>query len=284
MALALLGAGMFFSCAPKEESAENKDGKDQKTEAKAEKKKVVYDQNDASSMLAAVTEAVGGMDKLKSLHDVSYRYEYLKPDNTIDISEERYIFDNEVSWARYSIHEVNVMPGMEGEVVQFYNGNEAMCCHKGEMLEDEQAVVLSKFLRKANYFWFTMMFKLTDPGTIAEVQGQEEVDGTLYDVVSLSYKPEETGKEANDAYILYINPQTHLVDQFMFSLPFMGVNERVLMAKVTYEEIDGVKVPAKRMMYGPNPETGEMALMVDQTLSNIKFNNGFTAEELSKDI
>ncbi|GAA3647898.1 hypothetical protein [Flavivirga jejuensis] len=47
--------------------------------------------------------------------------------------------------------------------------------------------------------------------------------------------------------------------------------------------MNGVKIVSKREVFAPNPEGG-YNLMVSQTLKNIKFNNGFTEESLSRQV
>ena len=283
-AAVLTGLVAFTSCEQKGEATKTADTAEVKMEKETmPEKKVMYDTNDPKSMLMAVADASGGMDKLKALNDVEFEYHYVHPDGKMDISKERYIFEKEVSWAKYMKHEINVAPEMEGDVVQFFDGEKAMVHAHGEMMEDPQLVGTGQFLRQANYMWFTMMFKLTDPGTVHTYKGQEEVDGKTYDVVEVTYDASSTGKEQNDIYIVYINPESKMVEQFYFSLPAFGVEAPVLLAKVNYKDIDGVKVIDKREMFAPNPEGG-MAPMVTQTLKDIKFNNGFTAEKLSKDV
>lgn len=251
---------------------------------KEEKMAVVYDTTDVSTMIAAIEEANGGTEALRALKNVEYDYYYLKPDSTIDISKERYIFEDETSWAKYTTHQVNVPAELEGDVVQFYDGKSASCYIGGEMIEDEKTIGMGQFLRQANYMWFNMMFKFQDPGVIANYNGRKEHKGKLYDMIDISYDSTVTGKAQNDAYVLYVNPETHLVDYFNFSLPALGVNVPALHAELTYEEIDGIQVVTKRMMYTPNPETGEMGVMVDQELKNVSFNNGFDKESLAKEV
>ncbi len=244
-------------------------------------KKVNYDTKNPENMLKVVALNSGGMAGLKAQNDVQFEYHYLKPDGKKDISIERYIFENEVSWAKYTTHEVNVSPEMEGDFVQYYDGKSATAFSKGEMLKDEKTVGMSQFLRQANYMWFTMMYKLTDPGTIHEYNGQEEIEGTTYDIVTVSYDPAVIGKQVNDTYVVYINPKTQLVEQFKFSLPALGVEAPVLLAKLTYKDINGLKIVTKRDMFAPAPDGSGMVPMVTQVLEDVKFNNGFTPENLS---
>ena len=244
----------------------------------------VYDTNSPESMLKAVSEACGSFNALKALKDVSFDYHYVQPDGKKDVSNERYIFDKEISWAKYTQHEVNIPAELEGDVVQFFDGQNAKVLASGSELEDPKVVGTGRFLRQANYMWFTMMFKLTDPGVVSKYDGQEEMDGKKYDVVTVTYDPEVTGKEQNDIYILYINPETHMVENFKFSLPAFGIEVPVLLAKLTYTTIDGIKVVSNRKMFAPSPEGEGMVPMVEQILENVTFNNGFTAEQLRTEV
>jgi len=268
--------GVFFSCNNAEKTVT------ENIEEPVEK--VLYDIASPKSMLLAVSEACGGIDKLKSLNDVEFDYHYLSPDGKKEISKERYIFDNEISWARYSVHQLNVSPDLEGDIVQFYDGESITVYHNGQALNDSTAIGTGQFLRQANYMWFNMMFKLNDPGIIYKYGGQEEIEGTKYDVVNVAYDPEVTGKKQNDIFVVYINPETRMVESFDFSLPVWGIMEPVLHAQLTYEEIDGIMVITRRIMTGPAPDGNGMVPMLDQQLKNIRFNNGFTASQLRQDI
>ncbi len=241
-----------------------------------------YDPQDAKSMIQALHDAVGGKERLLSLKDVQFTYTYDQVSKgTKDISVERYRFADEASWARYSVHEENVAPNLEGEVTQSLYQGKATFKHKGEELSDPALLGVTTFLRHANYFWFTMMFKLSDPQVIAEVLPRRTVDAKTYDVVKVTYDPAVTGKEQNDIYILYFNPETHLVDRFLFSLPAFGVNEPVLLFDVEYTRMQGIQVITKRTMYGTDGQgnkQGEAQLI--QTISDVKFTNGFTKQDL----
>ncbi len=245
--------------------------------------KSLYDVNNPKGMLQEVSKTIGGIDGLKKLHDISFTYNYVHPDGKKDISTEKYIFENEISWAKYTTHQINVAPNLNGDIVQFYDGEKAFVHNNGKAVTDAQIVGTGQFLRQANYMWFTMMNKLTDPGTIHKYLGQEIVEGTTYDKVHISYDPEITGKKENDIYIVYINPVNKMVEQFKFSLPAFKVMEPILLAKLTYTDIEGVKVVTTRNMFSPTPN-GTYTPMVTQTLENIKFNNGFTVESLRNEI
>ena len=81
---------------------------------------------------------------------------------------------------------------------------------------------LSEYLKRAERmwtgatYWFLMPFKWKDPGVRLSYQGEETVDGVLYDVVHLSF--EGVGLTPGDQYWAYVNRETHLMDRFRFEL------------------------------------------------------------------
>lgn len=242
---------------------------------------IIADTPNPQKLIKKMEKAMGGWNKLYKLKDVQFNYNYEYPDqNKRDYSLEKYIFEGEHSWAKYDVHQINVMPTEEGMVIQSYVNGKAAMSHDGKMMKDESSVGLSQFLRKANYYWFTMMYKLSDPGVELSMMEPETVKGVNYQKVRVDFNPTTVGKEVNDAYILYINPKTNLVDQFLFSLPARGVNQPVILMTVEYQTINGLKVPAKRYIFQPSSD-GKLSQTPNliQTSSNIKFNNGFTPQD-----
>nr|WP_298791119.1 DUF6503 family protein [uncultured Allomuricauda sp.] len=265
------------SCGPKDKKAQA----DEQNLVETVVQEPVYDTTNPETILAAIEHSHGGWNDLWKKGDVEYTYTYHSPANDKkDVSVERYIFSSEASYGKYSQHEINVMPETEGEVVQYFNGNETVVLVNGEKTDDPQGNAVGEFLRKANHFWFVMPYKLNDGGTITTYQGQEEYNGTTYDKLHITYDPEVTGKEQNDIYILYVNPETKLIDRFYFSLPFLGVNEPVIIGDYEYEDIDGQLVSAKRTYFLPSEEGYSEDPSIIQTLTDIKFGNGFTEETL----
>lgn len=234
-------------------------------------------QIDAKSqmLLKALKKVNGGWSKLSSKKDVEYTYIYDDKQKGVDISKERYIFDGEHSWASYSQHEVNVLPAVKGLAKQSLVSDKSTITLDDTPITDKMAVGGTTFLRKANFFWFTMMYKLDNPGTIFKYIGKEVLNDSKYDKVMLSYDAKATGKEQNDTFILYFNTKTHLIDQFYFSLPAFGVNEPVLRMELEYEQVDDIYLSTERKAYMPD-EKGVYLLGGIYTSKDIKFNNGFT--------
>lgn len=231
----------------------------------------------SKELINALVSVNGGYKKLASKKDVSFTYKYDNFDKGYDLSTEKHIFDGEHSWASYKHHQINVLPGQEGVAIQSFVDSKPQLTLNGEAITDEKNIGGTIFLRKVNSYWFTMIYKLQDQGTNYTYLGTEDVYGTLYDKVSLTYDGKVTNKEKNDAYILYFNPETHLIDLFYFSLPAWGIDRPVLKMVIQYEVIDEIYVPAVRKVYGPDPK-GEYHLAGEFTFSDVKFNNGFNKE------
>ncbi len=235
----------------------------------------------SESLIKALYRVNGGWKKLASKRTVEFSYLYKDYQKGTDISKERYVFRDETSWAEYTRHEANVLPdNTSGIVRQLYMNGTSKIAHNGNMVSDPAAVGGTGFLRTANYYWFTMMYKLDDPGTIHKYLGQEVVNGINYDKVSLSYDGAAIGKEVNDEYILYFNPNTKLVDLFYFSLPALGVNQPAIKMELTYEKIDGVYVSTYRKASFPD-DKGNYSVGLEQFTTNVKFGARFNSSSLS---
>jgi len=238
-------------------------------------------QKDPKDLIKKMVEVVGSMEDLIALKDVEYIYTYGNSLNgKQDISKERYIFEGELSWGKYLRHKGLIFPDQEGEVIQGYNGKSAWTTFDGKLVDDPEAVKMAEFVRKTNFYWFAMMPKLLDPGVHYEYKGIRKVNGLEYELVEITFG-ENVGDVA-DIYVLYINSRTHLVDQFLFTVMDWGMKEPMLM-KVKYEEINGLKLPTKRMFTPANWE-GEIRekIWTDQIITDIKFNNGFLRSDFDK--
>jgi len=235
---------------------------------------------DAKSLelLNALVAVNGGYEQLAAKKDVQFHYVYDNFEKGKDVSTERHIFDGEHSWGSYEQHDLNVMPRMEGTALQSLVDGTPTLTLDGKSITDPKAIGGTVFLRKVNFYWFTMMYKLKDPGTNYKYLGSEKVGDITYDKVSLIYNADVTKKEKNDEYILFFNPKTHLIDQFYFSLPDWGIDKPILKMTLAYETVDGMLITTVRKGFMPS-EKGEYVPIGVYTFSDIKFNNGFKKED-----
>lgn len=229
---------------------------------------------DAKALVAKVVDEAGGADVLKKKMDVEYTYLYRRGETgALDVSVERYLFDGEKSWARYDVHEGFNM-GDDGPVIQGYDGRTTWVTVAGVKRSDAESLARADFLRKTNFYWFAMTFKLLDPGIRYAYSGRKKVGQTTYELVKITF--EQGVGDVSDTYLLYINPKTWRIDQFLFTVLDFGKTEPFLM-RVEYERIEGVLLPTKRR-YAASDWSGHVprdTKWTDEFSFGIRFRNGF---------
>lgn len=236
--------------------------------------------NPAKQLIADVSKKVGTYEDLKKLKNVEYTYSFRNTKTGLeDISTERYIFKNEASWAEYKTHHVYVSPKSDSVITQFFNGKDSTTVFEGNTaVNDPKTIVAAKFLRKANFYWFTMMQKLLDDGLHYELLTDRSLNGVNYKIVKIGF--DKNIGDVQDDYVLYINPKTLLVDQFIFTVKGSSIKKPMLM-KIKYEKIHNVYLMTKRYVYLSDWE-GKIAdtPLFEQQSNNIKFNNSFNMSDL----
>jgi len=237
-------------------------------------------QNKGHELVYDMVQKVGDYGSLVEKNNVSYTYTYKTPDGKTDISKEKYIFDGEYSYGEYKKHE-KTFPQLEGVIEQGYDGKEFWLKHNGKILLDEKMLKRVAFNRPTNFYWFTMMQKLLDPGLNYEYLGEKSINNKNYDVVKVTFNSED-GKP-KDIYQLYINKKTSLVDHFLFTVADFGAMEPKLM-QVEYKEVEGILIPNKRQ-YKNSTWTADVTdkPWVKATWSDIKFNTKITKEDFKKE-
>jgi len=250
------------------------------TETKDDNSSTPKFQNKGHELVYDMVQKVGNYNSLLDKKDVIYTYTYTTPDGQSDVSTEKYIFDGEYSYGKYKKHE-RTLPQLKGVIEQGYDGSEFWLKHNGKVLSDEKLLKRVAFNRPTNYYWFTMMQKLLDPGLGYEHLGERKLGNKNYDVVKVIFITKDS--KPKDTYQLYINKETSLVDQFLFTVADFGVMDPKLM-QLDYEKIDGFMIPSKRQYKNSTWEadvTDEPWIKV--SWSDIKFNNGLKKEDFKKE-
>ena len=198
-------------------------------------KKEISSSDSAKALIEKMVTKTGSYELLKKLKDVEFTYDFYSPrTKKSDISIERYIFNREVSWGQYKTHNVFVLPKEKGIVTQYYEstGNSWIALENAKMT-DKRALLSSDFLRKANYYWFTMMPKLLDKG-IVYTQLPDRVHNRInYNIVKIGF--EQGVGDVQDDFILYINPTTFLVDRFLFTVKGSALG--ISLMEIEYETV-----------------------------------------------
>lgn len=232
--------------------------------------------NPAKKLIEEMVEASGGLDKFKKLQDVVYDYTYRDSlTGKQDVSKERYIFKDEMSWGTYNERGYRMFPDREGTLVQCFDGEDTWVSLDARVFKDKESEMVKRadFTRKTNYYWFTMMYKLLDDGINYELLDDQELNGQNYRKVKITFG--DGVGDAQDIYILYLNPETKLVDQFLFTVMDFGRAEPLLM-QVKYETVYGLKWTTYRRYAaadwdGNLKENPEWKLEISE---NLLFNQG----------
>lgn len=268
----ILSSVLVVSCnnTPKKDVQINKEQPTEKTATPTFK-------NKGHELVYNMVQVVGNYNQLRKKHDVIYTYTYQTPDGKSDISTEKYLFDGELSYGKYTKHE-RTLPDLNGPFEQSYNGEQYLLKHDGKYIENEAAIKRVAFNRPTNFYWFAMYQKLLDPGLIYEYLGEKDVDGKNYDIVKVSF--ESKNDKPTDIYQLYINKETKLADQFLFTVADFGVMETPFLMTMEYEKIEDLLIPTKRHYKKSDwNATVTQDPWINVTWSNIKFNNGLTPED-----
>ena len=247
---------------------------------KDSKSDIKSDNDKAYALVKKMVKKVGDLDQLKKKKDVIYTYSYITPDGKYDQSIEKYIFDGELSYGQYLTHQ-RTFPDLPGIIEQGYDGAEYWLKNEGKIINDKDRLKRVKFNRPTNYYWFTMMQKLLDPGLIYEYLGESSIGDQEYNIVKISFEPDED--KPSDIYQVYINKKTSLVDQFLFTVADFGMMEPKLM-QVEYEKVDGIYIPAKRQYKASNWNADVTEKPWIKVLwTNVRFGNKLKKEDFKKE-
>jgi hypothetical protein len=258
-------SALFTACGNKE----TKNEETSKTAVENPEGKTPEFQNKGHKLIYKMTQETGSYQDLLNLKDVTFKYTYRTPDKKEDISIESYIFDGELSHGAYLKHE-RTLPDLKGKMQQAYNGTDFWLKLDGKEVTDSSAIESATFTRKTNFYWFAMMQKLLDPGINYEYLGQNNIEGKLYDIVKVTFNTSED--VASDTYQLYINPDTHLVKQFLFTVIAKNVTDPILM-RVKYENVQGILLPTYRKYTKSDWKANVLKdVWVEEISEDIKFN------------
>ncbi|MEP2023540.1 MAG: DUF6503 family protein [Reichenbachiella sp.] len=237
-------------------------------------------QNKGHELIYNMVQKAGSYQDLLNKKDVVYTYTYQTPDGKTDVSTEQYIFDGELSKGTYLKHE-RTLAQLDGSFTQGFNGTDFWFKHNGEYLDNEDYLKRTQFNRKTNFYWFAMFQKLLDPGLNYEHLGEKTMEDKNYDIVKVTF--ESPDGKPTDIYQVYINQETALIDQFLFTVVDFNMVETPLLMQVKYESIDGLMIPSKRQ-YKKSTWEAEVSddPWINVSWTDIKFKNGLSSIEFDK--
>lgn len=106
------------------------------------------------------------------------------------------------------LHNINSHEGRA-----FLDGEELQGEARDAMLKDAYAAWVN------DTYWLLMPYKMRDPGVTLKYDGEEEIDGRMYDKVVLTFQ--SVGLTPGDRYWAYINRRTMMMDRWAYRLESM---------------------------------------------------------------
>lgn len=220
-------------------------------------KKNTSERNSATVLLKEMVTAMGGIESYQELKDISFTYNYRDlTTGKADVSTEKYLYKGEWSWAKYETHNKNIFPELKEPVIQSWNGKEAWLQVGDSLITDPFHLKMTDFSRKTAFFWFNMMYKMLDKGTIYKSLPDRTFNGKGYKIVEVTY--EKNIGDVQDRFVLYINPKSKLVEHFLFSNAHFSEDAPPRIMHITFQEVEGMKFP-ERMHYEPADWNGNVA-------------------------
>lgn len=131
-------------------------------------------------------------------------------------------------------------------------------------------------------YFFSMPFKLTDPGTVWEEKPDRELAGKTYQTARLSFMA-NTGDSPDDWYLIYKDPNTNRLEAAAYIVTFNSKPEEAeknphMIVYSDYKMIEGVAFASKWKFYEWNQDKGIGKQLGEAEVSDIRFS------EMEKDL
>lgn len=164
------------------------------------------------------------------------------------------------------------------EKVRLAKANGATLVYDGKNLYLSPAKVNEKEARFDIFTWqyfFSMPFKLTDPGTIWEERSDQKLDGKTYQAARLTFTA-NTGDSPDDWYLIYKDPNTNRLKAAAYIVTFNSKPEEAeknphIIVYSDYKMVEGVAFASKWKFYDWNRENGLGKQLGEAEISNIHF-------------
>lgn len=116
------------------------------------------------------------------------------------------------------------------------------------------------------------MYKMVDKGTIHKQFPNRVYNGKNFKIVEVTY--EKNIGDVQDRFVLYINPESKLVEHFLFSNIHFSADAPPRMMHITFQNVEGMKFP-KRMNYEQSDwdgniikTTNNLSILKEEKLQN----------------
>ena len=166
-------------------------------------------------------EAHGGLEAWYAAPTSSYTWEYANVDNDIRFKTHM-VVDNYTRTAYHDLLELGTFDNPQPVEGRFaWDGTDAW------ISPDTLRQPNPRFWATTGFYFESIPFILADPGLQYEIMPDEELDGTMYDMVKVSYDA-GVGDSPGDIYILYLDKETAQVFAIRYTVTYGQSKEDAL--------------------------------------------------------
>lgn len=168
----------------------------------------------AAEVAAAMVQAMGGEAAWQKAHFVSYGFKVVAGGKTV--VDRSHLWDRQTGRYRLEDKTKDGQP----KITLFNIGTQKGEVYvSGKKLDDAAAAehlkgAYSAFINDS--YWLSMPWKWSDAGVHLKYMGKQDVAGTTYDLVELTF--DHVGLTPGDKYIASVSRKTHLMEHWEYQL------------------------------------------------------------------
>ncbi len=210
----------------------------------AESQTRLADDGEAGQLIAEAIAYHGGLKTWWLNGPLGFRFTY----EPVDGEGVRNTYQIVDTWRARARHEMVDEP----EKMFGWTGEQAWVNHA-------EPSVNPRFWALTPYYFIGIPFVLADEGVNLEMDGQQEFEGTTYDLVRATFD-DDTGDAPDDFYVIYLHPETRRVAgvRYVVSYPGFfpdgGTSPEKFMAYEGTQTVEGITFPATFRTFTWKPE------------------------------
>lgn len=224
----------------------------------------------ALQLLHRMFDAAGGWAAWQELQTVAFDM------TVIAFNEAHQVADtfNETHWLRPHELTIRIEQSQRGRRLGYNAGALWARTTDGRPLTDAAVLAEGRFATLATHYWFGLPFKLADPGCVIRYAGEERApEGRVFDKLEVTYAP-GTGDTPQDWYVYYVDRETGLIGQILFTMTAEGHGGVMLLAEwLEHWPVGGMRLAHHRVFYRADHAGHRLSEpILEERLANVRVN------------
>ena len=223
-----------------------------------------FGQTQAESIIDRVIETAGGIQAWQDLKNVTYRETETRSEGVISHRTHYFMRNPGQGENFYRIEQEGggtierVLPKgqdrVNGKLVVGFDGTEGWLTVDGKLIADPALVDEARFLANAWMYWFSLPFKLKDPGVVLDYQGLQKLEGTPVHVIEVSFG-EGVGENSGNGFLYWINADSYRIEKMRYWMDPSRKTNRPYYTYSNYGKIGGITRPLVNLRHAADGPT-----------------------------